>query len=217
MPFAHPRRHPARARIVPSAPPARLVALLAATTLTALAAVALVRPASAHDYLIGSVPEQGTTVEAAPTEVTLEFNTSIGEQFAQVAVVDEAGATFQVGEPVVDGPSLTQAVDGLQPGMAVTISYRVVSSDGHPIGGTVPFAIAAGADQDAPRPTPAQEPATDTATTTTDSTTEAAVSSSEQSSTISPAIWVAAAAVAALLAGAALVLSRRRSRATTSP
>jgi methionine-rich copper-binding protein CopC len=216
MPFARPRRHSARASTVSTSLRARLVALLAATTLTALAAVALVRPASAHDYLIGSVPEQQTTVEAAPTEVILEFNTSIGEQFAQVAVVDDAGATFQVGEPVVDGPTLTQAVDGLQPGMAVTISYRVVSSDGHPIGGTVPFAIAAMADTDAPRPTPTQEPGADAATTT-DSTTESAVMSSEESSTISPALWVAAAAVAAMLAGAALALSRRRSRATTSP
>jgi methionine-rich copper-binding protein CopC len=201
----------------------RLVALLLATALTALAAVALVRPAAAHDYLVDSVPEQGATVPTAPAEVTLQFNTSIGERFAQVAVVDAAGTTFQVGEPVVDGPTLTQAVDGLQPGMDVTISYRVVSSDGHPIGGTVPFAIAAASSGEAPPPAPTSEPAAGNTgggadgETATDSTTEAAATSSGDSSTVSPLVWVAAAAVAALLAGAALALSRRRSHASTSP
>jgi methionine-rich copper-binding protein CopC len=198
-----------------------------ATTLSSLAGVGLVSPAAAHDYLVSSVPEQGETVQAPPTEVSLEFNTSIGERFAQVAVVDDAGTTFQVGEPVVSGPSLTQAVDGLQPGMAVTISYRVVSSDGHPIGGTVPFAVAAAAgEQNPPAPPPPQPDADDGETaattraapaTTTDRTTETAATSSEDSSTVSPVVWVAAAAVTVLLAGAALTLSRRRARASTSP
>ncbi len=195
------------------------MALLLGAVLTALASAALASPAAAHDYLVGSVPEQGATVETAPVEVVLEFNTSIGEQFAQVAVVDDAGTTFQVGDPVVDGPMLTQAVDGLQPGMAVTISYRVVSSDGHPIGGTVPFTIGGTADE-ATTTTETEAPATDTsdATTssegttapaTTDSTTETAATSSESSSTVSPVVWLAAAAVAVLLAGAALTLSHR--------
>jgi len=203
--------------------------VLLTTALAALAAVALVRPAAAHDYLVGSVPEQGATVDSVPSEVTLEFNTSIGERFAQVAVVDDTEGTYQVGEPVVDGATLTQAVDGLQPGMTVTVSYRVVSSDGHPIGGTVPFSIAAGTGGEAPPPTPE---GTDTTTTdstdstdaagattdsTTDSTTGTAATSTTDSSTVSPVVWVAAVAVAALLAGSALALSRRRSRTSTSP
>ena len=190
------------------------MALLLATALAALASVVLVRPAAAHDYLVGSVPEQGTTVETAPSEVALEFNTSIGEQFAQVAVIDDAGTTYQVGEPVVDGPTVTQAVDGLQPGTAVTISYRVVSSDGHPIGGTVPFTVSEMAGDAAPPPTPTPEPA---AGDTADSTTETAATSNSDSATVSPVVWVASVAVAVLLAGSALALSRRRSRAPTSP
>lgn len=198
------------------------MAVLVAMILSGLAGVGLVGPAAAHDYLIGSVPEQGETVQAPPTEVSLEFNTSIGERFAQVAVVDDAGTTFQVGEPVVDGATLTQAVDGLQAGMAVTISYRVVSSDGHPIGGTVPFAVAAAAGETAADGEAAAAtdptPATDTTPpTTTDSTTETAATSSEDSSTVSPVVWVAAAAVAVLLAVGALTLGRRRARASTSP
>ena len=209
------------------------MALLLATALAALASVVLVRPAAAHDYLVGSVPEQGTTVETAPSEVALEFNTSIGEQFAQVAVIDDAGTTYQVGEPVVDGPTVTQAVDGLQPGTAVTISYRVVSSDGHPIGGTVPFTVSEVAGGEAPPPTPTPEPvagetgvetdgetattADTTESTSADSTTETAATSNSDSATVSPAVWVAAVAVAVLLAWSALTLSRRRSRTPTSP
>jgi methionine-rich copper-binding protein CopC len=99
-------------------------------------------PARAHDYLVGSIPEQGATLDSAPEQVALEFNTSIGERFAQVAVMGSDGTAFAAGDPVVDGAVVTQAVQDIPAGTGVTISYRVVSSDGHPIGGTVAFAVA---------------------------------------------------------------------------
>lgn len=180
--------------------------------------------AHAHDYLVGSSPEQGATVTTPPSEVVLEFNTSIGQQFAQVAVVGQDGSTYQSGDPVVDGATVTQTVDALPDAGDVTISYRVVSSDGHPIGGTVPFTIAAGGDAAAGEqttPTDDTAPAGDEstsdetaatgATTTSDDTVTTRAASSEQDG-VSPLVWVAAAALALALAVGAMAMSRRRSR-----
>lgn len=187
-------------------------------------------PGIAHDFLVASTPELGSTVSEPPTEVTLEFNTSIGQQFAQVAVVDADGTAYQSGDPVVDGPVVTQAVAGLQAGAEVTISYRVVSSDGHPIGGTIPFSIApaAAAAQTTPEPDPPPTPATDSAGTGTGTGTDAtqptadettgAASTTEagDSASVSPAVWVGALAVALLIVAAFVGLTRRRTRTPSS-
>lgn len=196
---------------------ARVAAALAVVTLGLVGAPW----AYAHDYLVGSSPEQGTTVATPPSEVVLEFNTSIGQQFAQVAVVGEDGSTYQSGAPVVDGATVTQAVDGLPDSGGVTISYRVVSSDGHPIGGTVPFTIAAAGnasadDQASTSDDDEQTSSDDTSPTAEDTTTSDATVSTGSASTeqdgVSPLVWVAAGALAVALAAGALALSRRRSR-----
>jgi hypothetical protein len=103
--------------------------------------------AQAHDSLVSSTPQAGQVLATAPAEVSLTFSATIGQEFAQVAVVDSTGAAYQDGAPVVDGPLVTQALLPMPADAEITISYRVVSSDGHPIGGTVPFTVApAGAD-----------------------------------------------------------------------
>jgi methionine-rich copper-binding protein CopC len=202
---------------------AALVAAALAATALAVVTLGLVSApgAHAHDYLVGSTPEQGTTVATPPNEVVLEFNTSIGQQFAQVAVVGQDGATFQSGAPVVDGATVTQAVDGLPDAGDVTISYRVVSSDGHPIGGTVPFTIAAGDDttsgeqastaDQGEQPSSNDDPAPATDDTASDATVSTGASSTGQDG-VSPIVWVAAGALALALATGSLALSRRRSR-----
>jgi copper resistance protein C len=186
-----------------------LALLLLVATLVATAA-------QAHDYLVSSTPEQGATLDAPPTQVSVEFNTSIGERFAQVAVVGPDGTTYQQGDPVVDGPRVTQAVAPIPAGSTVTISYRVVSSDGHPIGGTVGFTVAEQAGDTSPddpvataQPTPTDvvEPAA-----VTDSATGGASETDGDGST--PIGWlIALFAASAVLAGlATFVVSRRRSR-----
>jgi methionine-rich copper-binding protein CopC len=171
-------------------------------------------PAQAHDYLVGSTPEQGAMLDAPPTQVSLEFNTAIGQKFAQVAVVGPGGATFQQGDPVVDGAVVTQQVDAIPPGSAVTISYRVVSSDGHPIGGTVPFTVAAGtADaQQTPDTTTAATPTATPAQTASDDVAPAATSTGAEAGGGSLLPWMGLLfAAAATIAGVVtFAISRRR-------
>jgi methionine-rich copper-binding protein CopC len=165
-------------------------------------------PASAHDYLVGSSPEQGATLASAPDQVRLDFNTSIGERFAQVAVVDGDGTTYQQGDPVVDGPSVVQAVASIPSGVEITISYRVVSSDGHPIGGTVPFTVAQAGTEETPQTNDAA--ATDEATPVP--ATPLAADTATATDTSSAAPWLIAGSVALLVAAVAGILRRARSR-----
>jgi hypothetical protein len=213
--------------------PRRAVAALG-LVVTVLLLLGLAPAASAHDYLVSSTPGEGEQVDVPPTEVALSFNTSVGQQFAQVAVVDADGTTYQVGEPLVDGPTVTQQVTALAPGRDYSISYRVVSSDGHPIGGTVGFTVAAaGGDAAAEQPDAAAQDAAaqdaaaaeqqadstadEPATTSENAGTGAPVATDETAATaapgggVSPVVWVVGAGVLALLGALGVGLTRRRS------
>ncbi|WP_157987657.1 copper resistance CopC family protein [Jiangella endophytica] len=131
------------------------VAALAAAPVAGLSLFAA--PAAvAHDQLVASTPEDGGTVSTPLTAVELVFSNAIPGEFVQVAVTDAAGATFQDGAPQTAGDTVTQTVQQLPDG-AYTIAYRVVSSDGHPIEGTVGFTVS-GVGPAAPAETPAEAP-----------------------------------------------------------
>jgi hypothetical protein len=118
--------------------------------------------AQAHASLIASSPAAGSTVTEQPGVVELTFSEALQTEFAQVAVLRDDGAAFHVGTPQVIGSVVTQPVGDLPDGN-YTISYRVVSADGHPVTGTVDFA-AAGADEAEAAATPAPVTPTETGT-----------------------------------------------------
>ncbi|GGO73416.1 copper resistance CopC family protein [Nonomuraea cavernae] len=112
------------------------------TSLTAILAALLVIgaavPALAHDALKRSDPAKGATVKKID-EVTLEFTAKVRMPFVIVRAAD--GAEHQLGAPTADGPVVTQRLGGTLPDGAYTIAYRVVSSDGHPVEGEIPFTV----------------------------------------------------------------------------
>lgn len=112
--------------------------------------------AAAHTTLIGSTPEDGATLTGPPAEVTLEFNEPVQQDFTQVAVLDADDNHYEDGAPQVVGAIVTQAVHDLPAG-DYRISYRVGSSDGHPVTGVLTFTVAAQAEESAePSQTPGQ-------------------------------------------------------------
>ncbi|MEV5890752.1 copper resistance CopC family protein [Nonomuraea fuscirosea] len=115
-------------------PIAALTAMLAA----ALLVFGTAAPALAHDVLKSSSPAKGAKVTSLD-EVTLEFSAKVRLPF--VIVRGDGAAQHQSGKPEVDGTVVTQAVDGPLPDGKYTIAYRVVSSDGHPIEGEIPFRV----------------------------------------------------------------------------
>lgn len=120
-----------------------LPAVLIATLLGLVGALALPLPASAHDELLGSDPAPGSTLEQAPDALTLTFSGLISpeEGATVIEATDGAGTLLTDGAPVVQDNTVTQplvAADG-----PVTVLWKVVSSDGHPISGELSFTVAA--------------------------------------------------------------------------
>ncbi|TDE39958.1 copper resistance protein CopC [Nonomuraea mesophila] len=114
-------------------PFAVFAAILAAALLVSGAA-----PALAHDALKSSSPAKGAKVEALD-EVELEFTAKVRMPF--VIVRGPGDDQHQQGKPELDGAVVRQAVKGPLPDGKYTIAYRVVSSDGHPIEGEIPFRV----------------------------------------------------------------------------
>ncbi|GAB3095085.1 copper resistance CopC family protein [Isoptericola nanjingensis] len=136
----HPR--PARRR--------RVLAVLLAAAVTPALAVAVAQPASAHDRLLSSDPADGATVDEVPTQLTLVFSADVLAAGAQVAVTTADGTV--PAEVTVDGDEAVAALPDDLPGGDWDVSWRVVSSDGHPIEGELAFTV------DAAPPSPSASP-----------------------------------------------------------
>lgn len=187
----------------------RLALALAALTAFALvvgtAVVGSAHPAYAHASLVSSDPDEGSTLDAAPTEVTLTFNEVVREP-AFVVITAPDGKQQELDKPTIDGEVVTQALDpdteaAIHPGGAWTLAYRVVSDDGHTVQGHVRFRVTG----EAPSPT--------TSTTDADGEEESTTSrpngnDSEDRSTNAVLVAVVV-GLAVVLATAALVRSRR--------
>ena len=118
--------------------PARL---LLVTVLAALGLVVGSPAAQAHDQLISSSPADGEHLASAPTAVRLEFAAEVLTVGAAVVVADSGGEAWVAGEPAVDGPVVTVPLEPDMPDGAYQIRWRVVSSDGHTISGTLAFTV----------------------------------------------------------------------------
>ncbi|MGW0200690.1 copper resistance CopC family protein [Nonomuraea sp. NPDC003201] len=133
---------------------------LAALAATAAALLVLVfgmaAPALAHDALKSSSPAKDAEVKSLD-EVRLEFTAGVRLPF--VIVRGPGGAELQSGKPEADGKVVTQAVKEPLPDGKYTIAYRVVSSDGHPIEGEIPFKVK-GAETPSPSASSSAAPAT---------------------------------------------------------
>ncbi len=119
---------------------------LAAGLLAALALVLVGGPAFAHDELIGSSPAAGAQIDALPSEIVLTFSGVLLDEpgATEVVVTDASGASLVASDPVIDGTKLTQPLAGTASG-EVTVIWRVVSSDGHPVSDTFAFSVGSGA------------------------------------------------------------------------
>ncbi|MBB1057362.1 copper resistance protein CopC [Dietzia sp. B19] len=191
---------PIRARLASTALAATMI-VGAASPATVLAPVA-----AAHSVLVSVDPQDGATLETSPGEVSLTFNEEINQNFASVAVTTgDDRTTLVVGEPTVEGETVTVALDDLADG-AYTVGYRVTSADGHVVSGSSVFTVqsAAGTTGD-----PAEDPVGDQFDQSDPAENQIAdETSGEASSGVDPALWVVG-GLAVLLIGGAFVLLRR--------
>lgn len=174
---------------------------------------AMVAPAAlAHAQLLSSDPEDGATLPTAD-QVVLTFNEDVNPDFVQIVVTGPEGS-LTLDPAVVEGAVVTQPMTPLSTGVH-TLTYRVVSADGHPVSGAIGFTLT-----DVPAPGTASAGATEAPTTPERPTVMsggdgAAVVDegplAEESGTVfSPLVWLLAGAVLVALVGAGTWLARQR-------
>lgn len=124
----------------------RSVAALAAVTMLAgLALLFSAAPASAHADLLSTSPRADAVLQNAPEDVALTFSDTVDLNTAVVQVIEPNGETTGgLGVPAhLNGLATTLAVDlpaDLGRGTR-TVIYRVVSTDGHPVQGSLKFSV----------------------------------------------------------------------------
>ena len=96
-------------------------------------------PAYAHASMVGSSPEQGDVLDALPDQVDFEFSEPM-DPTAYVAVTAPDGSALTVGEPEVDGSTVTQEIGAGGDGTYL-MAIKAVSRDGHPVSGRVEFVV----------------------------------------------------------------------------
>jgi copper transport protein len=100
-------------------------------------------PADAHAELVSTEPASGEQLDAAPERVVLRFTESVDVSDDAVEVLTADGDRIDIGDPGhPDGERSSVAVDlpGLDDGTYV-VSWRVLSSDSHPVSGAFTFGV----------------------------------------------------------------------------
>ncbi|MGI5158785.1 copper resistance CopC family protein [Microbispora sp. CA-102843] len=176
-----------------------------------------VSAAQAHDALRSSNP--GKDAKATEVdEVELTFTSAV--QFPKVVVADSSGRKFVEGDARVDGGKVTQKLSETLPSGGYTIAYRVVSSDGHPITGEVPFRVVAPATPAAATPTAVNSAASEVVTTpsapaapASEPTEAGPPQAASTSGTSSTNVWLLVAGAVVLALAVFLLAGGRKKRA----
>lgn len=120
-------------------PRAWLPAIAAAAFL--LAGLAGLAGVAAHGALIGTEPRDGSVLAAPPSHVALLFNEPV--KVLLVRLVGPDGAEIALGPPLPDQATVRFALPAELAAGTHALTWRIASDDGHPVGGSVSFSIAA--------------------------------------------------------------------------
>jgi hypothetical protein len=119
----------------------RLLAASAALVAAAALALAPALSAAAHDYLVDSDPQAGSTVTTALHQVSLTFNDHVyGGPSSLVTVTGPDAGTrhYETGCATTTDRVVTAPVALGAPGR-YTITYQIVSADGHTVSNALSF------------------------------------------------------------------------------
>lgn len=110
------------------------------SALLAVLLFGIVSNAWGHAVLLGSSPGAEQVVDDAPAEVVLNFNENVGPIFFKV--LDAQGVEVgSAGEIRVEGNDVFLPLGETLANGTYVITYRVISADTHPVGGSFLFAI----------------------------------------------------------------------------
>lgn len=144
--------------------------VLLAFALSAILAIALPGAVSAHNTLLSSDPADGATLASAPTQIAWQFDNSVPLETMTVTLIDATGARSELSGSTHGPAGDTQVITPLPalPTGEVSLRWRLVGPDGHPITGRVDFTITAPtATTDTTEPATSEPVGTSPAPTTT--------------------------------------------------
>jgi copper transport protein len=115
--------------------------LLAAVTIVLALMLCGIRAAEAHAVLEQSAPGDRSIQAMAPSSFTLQFDEPVG--VTDLRLLDAAGKAIklniQASNNIVQAAIAEPLADG-----TYTITYRIISADGHPVAGAVQFQVGGG-------------------------------------------------------------------------
>lgn len=181
---------------------------LVATAALAAASLLGATPASAHDELISTNPADGSTLTQAPASLELTYSGDIMDVDGanQVRVTNAAGDSVTDGEPEIDGAVVTQDLATAAADDTYTVTWRVVSSDGHPIQGTFTYTVGEGSTADSATTQAATTAAAEPSAENTGSATTASDPVSQAGQGLSTPLKLVLALVAVAALGSALTV-----------
>ena len=118
---------------------------LVAAVLAAVWGLLFASPAAAHAELVTTNPANGAQLKEAPDQVEMTFTESVNLLEDGIRLVDSVGATVPTSAPVADGHTITWAMPVNLPDGSYTVTWKLVSSDGHPVNGAFSFGVGAAA------------------------------------------------------------------------
>ncbi|WP_169252862.1 copper resistance CopC family protein [Brevibacterium sp. 'Marine'] len=133
-------------------PTNRMLTVLALVLVAFLLPVA---PASAHEAVTGTNPENGQKLSTAPEAIEISFSDTPLSMGSKIQITDSSGTNWAKGDVEIDGDAAVQPIKSGAPAGEYTVTWRVVSSDSHPIDGTFSFTATNGASTSS-APTPKQ-------------------------------------------------------------
>jgi copper resistance protein C len=96
--------------------------------------------ANAHAFLDHASPLVGSTMGAAPQEVSLSFTQNLEPAFSSVQVTDAKGAGVDQGKAQISGSTMRIGLKSLGPG-TYRVRWQVLSVDTHKTQGSFSFDV----------------------------------------------------------------------------
>src|ERR1043165_6679270 len=116
---------------------------MAGTVMVLAIVVSTAGPAAAHAVLLRTDPSPQTTMKTPPAAVRLRFSEAVEVAFGSVRVFDVDGKRVDKGKITTDDGRREVVVPASLPGGTYTVTWRVVSADGHPVHGGFQFYVGA--------------------------------------------------------------------------
>ncbi len=114
---------------------------LVCAVLAAVFGLLFASPAAAHAELVATNPANGAQLAEAPDEIEMTFTESVDVLDDGFRLVDSVGATVPTAEPVADGHTISWPMPADLPDGPYTVTWKLVSSDGHPVAGAFSFGV----------------------------------------------------------------------------